>query len=77
MSYWVYEHWCAEHKAMVHTGHCGHCNDGRGCHQHLRGESNSRWLGPYPSFRVANSVARATGRPVRVHKCASGMGTEA
>jgi len=29
--FWVYENWTAEHKAVIHSGTCGHCNHGKGC----------------------------------------------
>ena len=45
LSFWVYENWTAEHKAVVHAGTCGNCNDGVGCHENRRGNRNGRWLG--------------------------------
>ena len=71
MSFWVYENWTAEHKAVIHTGGCGNCNDGQGCHELRRGSQNGRWLGPFDSFQAANRAADATGRPVRRHRCTS------
>jgi len=69
MSYWVYENWTAESKAVIHRGDCGNCNEGRGCHKNIRGEANGRWLGPFETLREAEAAAKATGRPVRYHRC--------
>jgi hypothetical protein len=33
VKYWVYEHWAAEKKAVVHVESCGYCNNGYGCHR--------------------------------------------
>lgn len=31
MTFYIYENWQAgPHKAVLHTGPCGHCNDGQG-----------------------------------------------
>jgi len=69
MSYWVYENWRAHgHRATVHRGDCGHCNDGAGQRGGTRGD-NGRWLGPYKSAADADAVARATGSETR--RCGS------
>lgn len=69
MAYWIYENWTAEHKAVVHAGSCGHCNEGRGRTPNPLGEKNGRWHGPFPTLDAANQAARATGRPTRQHRC--------
>ncbi len=69
MSYWVYENWTAENKAVIHSGSCGNCNEGRGCHEHIRGDQNGQWLGPYNTLDEAEAAAEATGRPTRRHRC--------
>jgi len=67
MSYWVYENWTAEQKAVIHRGSCGFCNEGRGCHKHKLGEKNGRWHGPFETLANAEIEARKTQRPVKLH----------
>lgn len=69
MDYWVYENWTAENKAVIHRASCGHCKDGKGCHPKPLGNKNGQWLGPRNSLAAARKEARATGRPVREHRC--------
>ena len=69
MTYFIYENWTAEHKAVIHRGTCGYCNEGQGCHEKPLGERNGKWLGPFHALEQAEKVAAATGRPVRRHKC--------
>jgi len=70
VAYWVYENWTAEHKAVVHMGNCGNCNDGLGCHTNRLGEKNGRWHGPFDTLSAADKAAKTTGRPTRQHRCA-------
>ena len=70
MSYWVYENWVAESKAVVHDGACRFCNEGQGTGRNLRGDRNGRWHGAYGSVAEASTAASATGRPVRLCRCA-------
>ncbi len=65
MSYYVYENWTAEHKAVIHRSSCGNCNEGRGCHENLLGNKNGKWHGPFVSLEKARRVAENTGKPVR------------
>jgi len=70
VSYWVYENWTAEDKAVVHRGDCGQCNDGHGCHKNIHGNKNGQWLGPYSALSLARAAADATRRAVRKdHRC--------
>ncbi len=69
MSFWVYENWTAEHKAVVHRGSCGNCNDGKGCQQNKLGNKNGQWHGPFSSEEAAHAKAKGTGRPVRADRC--------
>jgi hypothetical protein len=59
MSYYIYENWQAgPHKAVIHVGSCGFCNDGKG----RAGGYNLRhaeWHGPYKTLDAARSVAAA------------------
>jgi len=66
MPYYVYEHWIAEHKARIHLGSCGYCQDGKGCHA-ATSEERGRWLGPFATFAQAYAAAEKTGR--RVSRC--------
>jgi len=38
MSFFIYENWVAEKKAVIHRGECSFCNNGRGIHQNIRGK---------------------------------------
>jgi hypothetical protein len=70
MAYWIYEHWTAEDKAVIHAGACGLCNNGRGCHPNPRGNRNGRWIGPFRSKVDAERAARATKRRMqKQHSC--------
>jgi hypothetical protein len=68
IAYYVYENWTAEHKAVIHCGICGNCNDGLGCHANPLGRRNGVWHGPFHSLEEAQRAATATGRPVRRHR---------
>ena len=69
-SYFVYENWTAEDKAVIHFDYCAFCNYGKGIHAN-KGTRNGRWLGPFTTFSSAEKAARDTGRPVRLcKKCA-------
>jgi hypothetical protein len=69
MGYWVYENWTAESKAVVHSGDCGYCHDGNGCHEHKLGERNGKWHGPFGTVEQAMEAARKTGRPSKPCRC--------
>jgi len=69
MNYYVYENWTAEKKAIIHTGFCGNCNEGRGCHEHKLGNRNGQWHSPFGSLGEARTETKNTGRSVRQHRC--------
>jgi hypothetical protein len=69
MTYYVYENWTAENKAVIHRSSCGNCKEGEGCHRNPLGDRNGRWHGPYGSIEEAERKAIETGRPVRKHRC--------
>lgn len=69
MTFYVYENWTAEQKAVIHAGSCGYCRDGRGCHVNPLGDRNGKWHGPFNTIEEAEEKARLTGRPVRKHRC--------
>jgi F-type H+/Na+-transporting ATPase subunit beta len=54
----IYENWQAgPHKAVLHTGECAFCNEGRG----LAGGSDPRygkWHGPFDALTEARSAQR-------------------
>ena len=72
-SFHIYENLRAgEHKAVIHRGSCGDCNNGRG---KAGGTSskNGRWHGPYSSLEQAQTASAAL-RDVtnhREHRCVS------
>ena len=55
--YYVYENWRAgPHKAVIHQGKCGFCNNGAG----QRGGTHpkhGRWHGPFPTAAAAKPYA--------------------
>ena len=69
MSFYVYENWTAEQKAVIHRGSCGNCKEGEGCHENPLGNRNGRWHGPFESLEAAEAAAMRTNRPVRRHRC--------
>jgi hypothetical protein len=69
MNYYFYENWTAEKKAVIHVGSCGHCKEGKGCHENPLGDLNGEWHGPYKSLQLAKQDALKTNRPVREHRC--------
>lgn len=64
-TYFVYENWTAEEKAVIHFGDCSHCNYGKGIHGDS-GNRNGRWHGPFATFAIAEKAAKDTGRPIRI-----------
>ena len=71
MSFWVYENWrSGSHRAVVHTGSCGHCKDGLGRSGHGTSPADGRWLGPFDSPDDAVACVE-TLKPMvlRLHRC--------
>ena len=64
IAYYVYENWRAEKKAVIHYGHCGSCNYGKGIHPKA-GTRNGRWYGPCETYDEAYLVAKQTKKVVR------------
>lgn len=58
MAYYIYENWQAgPHKAVVHIGSCGFCNNGLG----LSGGSDpkhGKWHGPYETLSDAVDIQK-------------------
>ena len=55
--FWIYENWQAgPHKAVIHRGECGHCNQGNG----VRGgydPSHGQWHGPFETIEIAQNFS--------------------
>jgi hypothetical protein len=64
ITFFVYENWAAEKKAVIHFGDCSYCNYGKGIHADTS-TRNGRWHGPFATFAIAEKAAKETGRPVR------------
>lgn len=73
MSFYIYENWTAEKKAVIHKGDCSFCDNGRGVHENVRGDRNGKWRGPFESYQGAKNIAESLGdRQVRdCKKCQS------
>jgi len=63
-TYYVYENWTAEDKAIIHFSDCGSCNDGRGIHDPGRkiDGKHGKWHGPFHTYEEALEAATRTGR---------------
>lgn len=56
MVFYVYENWQAgPHKAVVHTGECGHCNGGRG-RTGTADPKHGKWHGPFKAVDQAQAA---------------------
>ena len=69
MAYYIYENWRAwRHKAIIHRGSCGHCNNGQGRNEGNYDPNNGAWHGPYADLQEAQEAQEEM--PVEVHdKC--------
>jgi hypothetical protein len=68
MTYYIYENWTAENKAVIHKGSCGNCNEGKGCHKNTLRNKNGKGSRPFKSIEEAERFAIETGSPVRKHR---------
>ena len=59
MSFYIYENWVAEKKAVIHKGTCRFCNNGVGIQEKIHGNKNGMWHGPFDTFEEANARARS------------------
>jgi len=57
MSYYIYENWVAEKKAVIHRSECGFCKSGSGIHENIHGEKNGKWHGPFDTYSKAKKFA--------------------
>ncbi len=61
MTYWIYENWRAHgHKAVIHDGSCGFCNEGSG-RAGGTDPKNGRWHGPFNGVDGARNFAATLG----------------
>ncbi len=59
MAFYIYENWQAgPHKAVIHDGSCGHCNQGRG-RAGGYDPSHAKWHGPYETLEKAHAASAA------------------
>ncbi len=69
MRLYVYENWQAgPHKAVIHRGSCGYCNDGAG----VAGGYDPRhaeWHGPFDTLERAEAASRALPGVIDHHRC--------
>jgi F-type H+-transporting ATPase subunit beta len=57
MPFYIYENWRAgPHKAVIHHGSCGYCNEGEG---KARGYNpgNANWHGPFSTLNEARQAS--------------------
>lgn len=58
MSFYIYENWQAgPHKAVIHNGSCGYCNNGQG---RARGydPAHAEWHGPFADLSEARDIQK-------------------
>lgn len=69
MSFFIYENWQAgPHKAVIHFGSCGFCNEGKG----IAGgydPNHAHWHGPYPTLDNARKVSQSISNVVVRKEC--------
>ncbi len=59
MAFFIYENWQAgPHKAVIHVGSCGHCDEGKGRSGGTYDPKHGEWHGPYHSLEEARAVTR-------------------
>ena len=71
MSYYIYENWQAgPHKAVIHVGDCGFCNDGKG-RAGGYDPRHAKWHGPYGTVKLARVASSGLPGVVvqREHRC--------
>lgn len=65
MAYFIYENWHAgPHKAVLHVGECGHCNEGIG-RVGVYDPSHAKWHGPFDTISEARNVQQKMNVVVR------------
>jgi len=57
MRFYIYENWQAgPHKAVIHQGSCGHCNEGAG-RAGGYDPRHAQWHGPFETIQEARTVS--------------------
>lgn len=71
MAYYIYRNWVAEKKARIHKAECGHCKNGKGCHENPRGNKNGEWSKRFKSFKDAENDAKKLykGKRLKLKYC--------
>ncbi len=71
MTFYIYRHWAAEKKAVIHRAECGCCNNGEGCHKNPLGDKNGEWSSAFETFEDAKDNASKVyqGRKLEVRIC--------
>jgi hypothetical protein len=68
MSFYIYENWQAgPHKAVIHVGNCGFCNDGKG-RAGGYDPRHAKWHGPYETLDLARSASAGLPGVVNHHE---------
>jgi hypothetical protein len=67
-SYWIYENWRTDNKAVIHKASCSHCNNGNGIGVKIHGDSNGKWHGAFSTIAEAYSYSLSLRRPTRTCK---------
>lgn len=72
MAYYVYENWTAKDRAVIHSGECNHCNNGKGCHENPARNQHGKWHGtdnPFRTYKDAKTFAESLGRKIVKDRC--------
>jgi len=75
MDFYIYENWQAgPHKAVIHFGECGYCNNGVG-RAGGYDPKHALWHGPYSNLQAARGFQRSLNVAVRSEcRCVSRVG---
>ena len=66
MAYYIYENWQAgPHKAVIHRGSCGHCNNGQGRNEGNYDPDHGEWRGPWDDLQEARKAQAKMSVEVR------------
>ena len=66
MSYHIYENWHARgHRAVIHHGSCGHCEDGQGRNKGNYDPKHGKWHGSYEDLQEAREAQKKMRVKVR------------
>lgn len=57
VSYYIYENWIAEKKAVIHKSNCTFCNEGQGTGRNKLKNKNGKWHGSFDTYEEAKKIA--------------------